>query len=87
MAPHDNSGKSLKNLFARRESTIDLRAKPVLVITSVNSFPKSKCSLRYFCSVIWNSLTFGIREDHSIFPFLTKIRSVGRVGYIKVSQY
>ena len=65
-ALHDISGKSLTELFVKRESTISLWSKPELLIASVNSVLKSKNSLRYFCSVIWNSLPIEIREDHSI---------------------
>ena len=65
-ALHDISGKSLTELFVKRESTISLWSKPELLIASVNSVLKSKNSLRYFCSVIWNSLPTEIREDHSI---------------------
>ena len=98
---HDVSGNSLKELFVKRESTISLRSKPELVIPSVNSVLKGKNSLRYFGSVIWNSLPIEIREDHSISSFATKIKQwkpiacpcticksyIGRVGYIKVSDY
>ena len=80
---------------------ISLRSKPELVIHSVNSILKSKNSIRYFGSVIWNSLPIEIREDHSISSFVTKIKQwkpiacpcticksyIGRVGYIKVSDY
>ena len=80
---------------------ISLRSKPELVIHSVNSILKSKNSKRYFGSVIWNSLPIDIREDHSISSFVTKIKQwkpiacpcticksyIGRVGYIKVSDY
>ena len=54
-ALHDISGKSLKQLFAKGESTISLWSKHELVITQVNSVLKGKNSLRYFGSVIWNS--------------------------------
>ena len=54
MALHDISGTTLKDLFVRRESAINLRYKPELVILSVNSVLKGKNSLRYFVSVIWN---------------------------------
>ena len=47
---------SLEVLFLKRESTISLRSKPELVISSVNSVLKGKNSLRYFGSVIWSSL-------------------------------
>ena len=63
-ALHDISGNSLKELFVKRESTTSLRSKPELVIPSVNSILKGKNSIRYFGSVIWNSLPTEIREDH-----------------------
>ena len=100
-ALHNISGNSLKDLFVKRESTISLRTKPELVIPSVSSVLKGKNSLRYFGSVIWNSLVIEVREDHSISSFATKIKEwkpiacpftirkshIGRVGYIKVSDY
>ena len=73
-ALHDISGNSLKELLVKRESNICLRSKPELVIPSVNSILKGKNSLRYFGSVIWNSLPIEIREDHSISSFVTKIK-------------
>ena len=48
-ALHDNSGNSLKELFIRRESTINLRSKPELVIPSVNSVVKGK--ILWFCNL------------------------------------
>ena len=100
-ALNDISEKSFKELFVKRESTITLRSKRELVIPSVNSVLKSKNSIRYFGSVIWNSFPIEIREDHSISSFATKIKQmkpitclctiyksyIGRVGYIKVSDY
>ena len=91
----------MKKLFLKRKSTISLFSKLELVIPSVNSVLKSKKPLRYFGSVIWNSLPIEIREDHSISSFATKIKQwkpiacpcticksyIGRVGYIKVSDY
>ena len=85
----------------KRESAISLRSKPELVIPSVNSILKGKSSLRYFGSIIWDSLPTEIREDHSISSFVTKIKQwkpiacpcticksyIGRVVYIKVSDY
>ena len=100
-ALHDISGNSLKELLVKRESTLSLWYKPELMIHSVNSILKGKNSIRYFGSVIWNSLPIEIREDHSISSFVTKIKQwkpiacpcticksyIGRVGYIKVSDY
>ena len=66
-APHDISGDSLKELLVKTESTISLRSKSELVIPSVNSILKGKNSIRYFDSVISNSLPIKIQlEDHSI---------------------
>ena len=80
---------------------MSLQFKPELVIPSVNSCLEGKNSLRYSGSVIWNSLPTKIREDHSISSFVTKIKQrkpifcpckickiyIGRVGYIKISDY
>ena len=71
---HDISGNNLKKLYVKKESTISLRSKPELVIPSVNSVLKGKNSLRYFGSVIWNSLPIEIREDPLISSFVTKIK-------------
>ena len=98
---HDISGNSWKELFVKRESMISLRSKPEIVIPSVNSVLKDKNSLRYFVSVIWNSLPIVIMEDHLITLFATKIKQwkriacpcticksyIGSFGYIKVSDY
>ena len=73
-ALHDISRNSLKELFVKRESTISLRSKPERVIPSINSVLKGKNSLRYFGSVIWNSLPIKIREVHSISSFVTKTK-------------
>ena len=100
-ALHGISGNSLKEFLVKRESTISLRYKTELVIPSVNSVLKGKNSLRYFGSVIWNSQPTEIREDPSILSSVTKIKQwkpiacpcticksyIGRVGYIKVSDY
>ena len=72
-ALHD-SGNSLKELFIRRTSTKNMWSEPELVIPLVNSVLKGKNSLRYFGSVIWNSLPIETRKDHSILSFVTKIK-------------
>ena len=98
---HDTFGNSLKELFVKRESTISLLSKPELMIPSMNYILKGKNSLRYFGSIIWNSLPIQIMEDHSISSCVRKIKQwkpiacpcticksyIGRVGYIKVSDY
>ena len=65
-ALHDISGNTLKELLVKKESIRSLRSKLELVIPSVNSILKGKNSIRYFGSVIWNSLPIEIREDHLI---------------------
>ena len=94
-------GNSLKELFVKRESNISLRSKTDLVAPSVISILEGKNFLRYFGTGIWNSLPVEIRKDHSISSFVTKIKQwkpiaypftifknyIGRVGYIKVSDY
>ena len=91
----------MKELFVKREITINLRSQPELVIPSDNSVLKGKNSLRYFVSVIWNSVFIEIRGDHSISSFVANIKQwkpiacpcticksyIGRVGYIKISYY
>ena len=62
-ALYDNSGNSFKELFVRRESTVNLQSKPDLLITSVNFTLKGKNSFRYFGPVILNSVPIEIRED------------------------
>ena len=78
-----------------------MRSKPELKIPSENSDLEGKSFVRYLGSVISNSLPIEIREDHSILLFVTKIKqwkataypgalcknNIGRVGYIKVSDY
>ena len=68
---HDISGNSFKELFVKRESTRSLQSKAELEIPPVNSVLKGKNS---FGSIIRNSLPIEIREDHSISPFVTKIK-------------
>ena len=98
---HNISGNILKELFLKQESNISLQSEPELVIPSVNSVLKGKNSLWYFPSVIWNSLPIEIREDHPISSIVTKRKQwkpitcpctisksyIGRVSYIKVSDY
>ena len=100
-ALHNISGNSLKELLVKWVSTISLRSKPELVISSVNSILKGKNSIKYFGSVIWNSLPIEMMKDHSISSFVTKIKQwkpiaclcticksyVARVRYIKVSDH
>ena len=93
--------EQFERIICEKRKYHKLAVKPELVIPSVNSVLKGKNSLRYFGSVIWNSLPTEIREDHSILSFVTKIKQwkpiacpcticksyIGRVGYIKVSDY
>ena len=82
-ALHD-SGNSLKELFIRRISTKNMRSEPELVIPLVNSVLKGKNSLRYFGSVIWNSLPIETRKDHSILSFVTKTKQGKPINYLSM---
>ena len=82
-ALHD-SGNSLKELFIRRISTNNMRSEPELVIPLVNSVLKGKNSLRYFGSVIWNSLPIETRKDHSILSFVTKTKQGKPINYLSM---
>ena len=50
----------------RSNRDFSLRAQQVLVITSINSVLKGKNSLRYFGSVIRNSLPNEIRNSKTV---------------------
>ena len=90
---HDIPGNSLKELFVRRESKINLPSKPELVIP-VNSVLKIRDQRGDYYII-------ESREDYSILLFVTNIKSwkpiscprticksfIGRVGYIKVTEY
>ena len=61
------NGAVLKNFLVRRECSINLRSKPELFIPPAHTVLKCEKSPRYLGSVIWNSLTIEIRQDHLIF--------------------
>ena len=75
-ALHDYSGNSSKKIFVRRESTVKLRFKPVIVIPLLNSVLQGKKSLRHLDSIIWNSLPIKFRADHSIFFICNKNKTM-----------
>ena len=66
---HDNLGNSLKELFVRREITINLRPNPELLIPSVNSQGQKLLKILYFRNL--ELITNWIREDHLILLFVT----------------
>ena len=66
---HDNLGNSLKELFVRREITINLRPNPELLIPSVNS--QGQKLLKILCFRNLELITNWIREDHLILLFVT----------------
>ena len=69
-ALNDNSGSIVKELFVRNGCTINLQSKPELVIPSVNNILKVKPIKFWLINL--DSLSVEIREDHSIFTFVTK---------------
>lgn len=66
----DISGNIAKELFVRNGYTINLQSKPELVIPSVNNVLKVKPIKFWLINL--DSLSVEIREDHSIFAFVTK---------------
>ena len=62
------------NIFVRISHNVNLRSKPDLLIPSVNSVLKGKHSLRYFGSLMWNSLPINIRNSESLSIFKAKIK-------------
>ena len=60
----------MKELFVRNECTINLQSKPELVIPSVNNVLKVKPIKFWLINL--DTLSAEIREDHSIFTFVTK---------------
>ena len=63
------------NIFIRTNHNINLRSQPDLLIPSVKTALKGKQSLRYFGSLMWNSLPIDIRNSKSLSLFKTKIKA------------
>ena len=94
------NNKSIENIEVTIEN-IEVKTDTQFYQNLKAIYHQTKNSLRYFVSVIWNSLPTEIREDHSISSFVTKIKQwkpiacpyticksyIGRVGYINVSDY
>ena len=52
--------------FVRSSHDVSLRCQPDLIVPSVNSILKGKKSLRYFGSIILNSLPGEIRKSETL---------------------
>ena len=63
------------DIFVRTSHSVNLRSKPDLLIPSVKSVLKGKNSLRYFGSLMWNSLPNNIKNSESLSVFKAKIKS------------
>ena len=61
-------------LFIKSNHNINLRSGQDLIVPSVQSVLKGKNSLRYFGSVLWNSLPIDIRISETISVFKSKIK-------------
>ena len=63
------------NIFIRTSYNFNLMSQPDLLIPSVKSVLKGKNSLRYFGSLMWNSLPTDIRNSESLVVFKAKIKT------------
>ena len=63
------------NIFIRTNHYSNLRSQRDLLISSVKSIFKGKNSLRYFESLMWNSLPIDIRNSESLVLFKAKIKT------------
>ena len=57
------------HLFVRSSHVVSLQYQPELIVSSVNSALKMTNSLRYFGSIIWNSLPVEIRKSETLSGF------------------
>ena len=63
------------NIFIRTNHYSNLRSQRDLLIPSVKSVLKGKNSLRYFGSLMWNSLPIDVRNSESLVVFKAKIKT------------
>ena len=63
------------NDFIRTSHNFNLRLQPYLLILSVKSVLIGKNSLRYFGSLMWNSLPIDKRNSESLVVFKAKIKT------------
>ena len=72
---NDTSDNIYRDLFVRNCHSFNLRSNPDLIIPAVNSTLKGKKnSLRYYGSVIWNSLPTHIRNSETLSVFESEIK-------------
>ena len=62
------------NIFVRISHNGNLRSKPDLLIPSVNSVLKGEHLLRYFGSLMWNSLPINIRNSEFLSILKLKLK-------------
>ena len=67
--------KLYSNIFIRTSHNFNLRSQPDLLIPSVKSVLKGKKLLRYFGSLMWNSLPIDIRNPEILVVFQAKIKT------------
>lgn len=72
---NDISGSILKEFFVRKDLRINLRSEPELLAPLVSTELKDKNLIRYFGSVIWNSVPSEIRKDMSLLSVKSRIKN------------
>ena len=64
------------HLFIRTTNNFNLRSKPEPKIPSLKNELKSKNSLRYHDSILWNNLLHEIRKLKYLSTFTTKLKNL-----------
>ena len=71
---HDLSGGDMKSFFIPRETKMNLRSNSEFILPAINTVSKGENSIRYYGSVIWNSVPLEIRHSESLKLFCKKIK-------------
>ena len=67
-------GGNLSEFFVRNNHNYNLCSKSELLLPNVNTVFKGQNSIRYFGSVIWNSIPFELRKASSYQIFRSEIK-------------
>ena len=99
-AVNDLPGGNLKELFVKRNDNYNLRSESELVVPGINTVTRGKKSIRYFGSILWNSISSNIRNIEISEVFKKEIKKwrpincpcqlcknyVGNLGFVNISS-
>jgi len=99
-AVNDLPGGNLKELFVKRNDNYNLRSESELVVPGINTVTRGKKSIRYFGSILWNSIPSNIRNIEIFEVFKKEIKKwrpincpcqlcknyVGNLGFVNISN-